>query len=58
MKKKDLAKTPLIPADPETNLHTDASEYLSGESVDEHGNLEVANEIIGSKEIGQQHNNL
>ncbi|MEK4031108.1 MULTISPECIES: hypothetical protein [Bacillaceae] len=58
MKKKDPEKTPLIPAKPEMNLHTDASEYLPGESVDEHGNLEVANEMIGLKEIGQQHNNL
>ncbi|HEY9577799.1 MAG TPA: hypothetical protein VIR64_09010 [Pseudobacillus sp.] len=58
MKKKDLTNPPLVPAEPEMNLHTDASEYLPGESVDEHANLEVANELIGRKEIGQQHNNL
>lgn len=58
MKRKDLTKTPPISAKPEMNLHTDASEYPPGESVDEHANLEAANEMIGLKEIGQQHNNL
>ncbi|WP_197090936.1 hypothetical protein [Bacillus sp. FJAT-27231] len=58
MKKKEAKSPSLVPAKPEMTLHTDASEYLPGESVDAHANLEVANELIGRKEIGQQHNNL
>lgn len=58
MKKKWLKDQPPIPRTPEMNVHTDTNEYPPGDSVDEHAQLEAANELIGLKEIGQQHNNL
>ncbi|WP_191992003.1 hypothetical protein [Bacillus aerolatus] len=58
MKKKDITNQPLIPDTPEIGIHSDINEYPPGDSVNEHANLEVANEIIGRKEIGQQNNNL
>jgi hypothetical protein len=54
-KRKD---NPLIPEQAAYGIHSDLNEYAPGDSVNEHSDLEAANELIGRGEIGQQNENL
>ncbi|AEH54004.1 MULTISPECIES: hypothetical protein [Heyndrickxia] len=51
-------KMPKIPAEPEMTIASDQKEFQPGESVDEHANLEAANETLNQEEIRQQTENL
>ncbi|KKB37114.1 hypothetical protein [Bacillus thermotolerans] len=58
MNKKYGTNLPPIPENRRMVVHNDLHEYPPSEAVNEHAELEVANELIGRKEIGQQNNNL
>ncbi|MGM7636762.1 hypothetical protein [Bacillus sp. Hm123] len=55
--KKKMKRTESISPDPQITIHSDVKKSLGG-SVDEYENLKDANEILASKEIGQQNENL
>lgn len=59
MKNKNYSQNqPRIPKEPQLTVYTDTDEINPGESVNEHEQLKAANVLIGTKEIGQQNNNL
>ncbi|WP_198508074.1 hypothetical protein [Bacillus sp. FJAT-42315] len=55
--KKKLKLTEPISHDPQITIHSDVKKSL-GDSVDQYEDLKDANEILASKEIGQQNENL
>ncbi|WP_338753317.1 hypothetical protein [Bacillus sp. FJAT-52991] len=55
--KKKMKLTEPISHDPQITIHSDVKQ-ARGNSVDKYENLKDANEIIASKEIGQQNENL
>ncbi|EIJ78141.1 hypothetical protein PB1_11294 [Bacillus methanolicus PB1] len=62
MQKREEKYLTHAPKNHEFTIQTDDvfpnSKNFPGDSVDNHKNLEVANMIVGGKEIGQQNENL